>query len=284
MDFQTIISPGQLAGSLDSSDLVILDCRFDLKAPDAGRLAWLEGHIPGAVYADLDRDLSGPVGPETGRHPLPDTEAINDRFSAFGIAPGAQVVCYDQASGAIAARAWWLLRWLGHDRVAILDGGYAGWLARGGPERGGEEANERASFRGQPADGRVLTLAELLGAPDGISSLRLLDARENTRFRGEEEPIDTVAGHIPGATSLHFARTLDENGVMKGPDELRSVFLEALQGDLDAPWAVMCGSGVTACQLAVAAAHAGIRAPRLYPGSFSEWIRDPDRPVGTAPG
>ncbi len=281
MNFRTVISQPELAARLGRDKLVILDCRFDLKDTDAGRQAWLEGHIPGAVFVDLDRDLSAPVSAMSGRHPLPDVAAITERFGAVGIGADTQVVCYDHASGAIAARAWWLLRWLGHEHVAVLDGGYAGWIEACGAVRSGAERNDASVFDGLPAAGWVLTTEELVDAPGGIASLRLVDAREEARFRGEEEPIDTVAGRVPGARSLHFGKTLDAASHLRRPEELRDLFGKVLEGDLEAPWAVMCGSGVTACQLALAAAHAGIRAPRVYVGSFSEWIRDPGRPVAT---
>ena len=283
MDLRTVIRGRDLAARLGDQELVILDCRFDLMDPDAGKAAWVTGHIPGAVYVDLDRDLSGPVTEESGRHPLPDVAALVDRFGALGIDAGTQVVCYDQASGAIAARAWWLLRWLGHERVAVLDGGYAAWLAASGPVRAGEETNEARTFPGRAADGWVLSTRELIDSPGGVACRRLVDAREAPRFRGEHEPIDAVAGHIPGARNLHFGETLDDKASLKSPKELEKLFLDALDGDLETPWSVMCGSGVTACQLAVAAAHAEIRPPQLYVGSFSEWIRDPGRPVATGP-
>lgn len=283
MDFRTVISARSLAEVLGQDELVILDCRFDLMAPDAGRLTWTEGHVPGAVFADLDRDLSGPVTPDTGRHPLPAVATLCDRFGCLGIAPGNQIVCYDQANGAFAARAWWLLRWLGHERVAILDGGYAAWLAASGPVRQGEESNAVMAFRGKPADQWVLSTRELVEAEGGIRSMRLIDARERPRFLGEQEPLDAVAGRIPGSRNFPFGETLDEAGTLRSPEELRRRFLAVLDGDLETPWSVMCGSGVTACQLALAAAHAGIRPPRVYVGSFSEWIRDPGRPVATGP-
>lgn len=284
MDFRTIISARELAACTGQENLVILDCRFDLTDPEAGRRAWLEAHIPGAVFADLDRDLSGPVTPETGRHPLPGVDVLVERFGALGIDTRTQVICYDQASGALAARAWWLLRWLGHERAAVLDGGYAAWLAIPGPLRAGEETNGPRNFTGTPAYDRLLSTRDLVNALGDIGSLRLIDAREAPRFRGEHEPIDTVAGHIPGSRNLFYGETLDENAMLRSPQDLESLFQGVLDGDLETPWGVMCGSGVTACQLGVAAAHAGIRAPRVYVGSFSEWIRDPARPVASGPG
>ncbi len=283
MDFRTTISATELAEDRRNDAFAILDCRFDLMNPEAGRQAWIAGHIPGAVHVDLDRDLSGPVTPDSGRHPLPSPGTLIERFGSFGIGRTTQVVCYDHANGAIAARAWWLLRWLGHERVALLDGGYAAWVAAGSAVQAGQETNQPRRFVGEPAEHRAMSTDEVVEAGNDVASLRLVDAREAVRFRGEEEPIDTVAGHIPGARNLHFGATLQENGTLRSPDELRVLFGNVLDNDLETPWSVMCGSGVTACQLVVAAEHAGLRPPRVYVGSFSEWIRDSGRPVATGP-
>lgn len=284
MAYRTVISVADLAADLGRGHVVVLDCRFDLGNPEAGRAAWLDGHIPGAVHADLDRDLSGPVTGESGRHPLPEPARLADRFGAFGIGPEeSRVVCYDQASGAVAARAWWLLRWLGHEHVAVLDGGYTAWQRAGGAVSRGEEMNLPQRFVGEPAADWVVSTPELVTSDGFGAGLRLVDAREAARFRGEEEPIDPVAGRVPGSRNLYFGDTLRDDRTLKDPTELRGLFATVLDGELEAPWSVMCGSGVTACQLAVAAAHAGLRPPRVYVGSFSEWIRDPGRPVVTGP-
>jgi len=274
-----LIAAAELAAEIGSEGLVVLDCRFDLKNPSAGRRAWDVAHIPGAHYADLDRDLAAAASPVTGRHPLPDADRMAQRFSEWGIGEGARVVVYDAASGAIAARAWWLLRWLGHQRVAVLDGGIDAWIAAKLPLETEAPGAAAARFEGSPRNDWVVT-TETVSAPE-FSRQRLLDARDPSRFRGEQEPIDPVAGHVPGTTNLPFSETLDAAGLLKSPAALRELFASRLQGDLEAPWGVMCGSGVTACHLALAAEHAGLRAPAVYIGSFSEWIRDPGRPVAT---
>lgn len=280
MDFRTVISATELGESLAHDGLVVLDCRFDLLEPEAGRLDWLAAHIPGARYVDLDRDLTGIVTAETGRHPLPEAGEMAKRFGAMGINNDAQVVVYDDSNGAIASRAWWMLRWLGHERVAVLDGGWSRWVSHGYSVSAGEEQANAAVFAPNPQLSATLGLDELLRGPGAIQELRLVDARDPARFRGEIEPIDPVAGHIPGSRNLYFGNTLAPDGTLLPPEQVRQRLAQVLDGDLDASWSVMCGSGVTACQLALAAEHAGVRAPRLYAGSFSEWIRDPSRPVG----
>lgn len=249
-------------------------------APDAGRKAYLEGHIPGAVYADLDRDLSGPVTPDSGRHPLPKVRIADAMFSRLGIDGDIDVVCYDAAGGAIAARAWWLLRWLGHNRVTVLDGGLQAWLARDLPLEPGEQEVVQREFRGVDNPGRVLMSEEIVANLDTDDRCVLVDARDAPRFRGELEPIDTRAGHIPGTRNLPFAACLNEDGTWLDAEALRHLLQPLLGDDENVPWSVMCGSGVTACHLAISGLLAGYREPRLYVGSWSEWIRDPSRPVG----
>jgi thiosulfate/3-mercaptopyruvate sulfurtransferase len=280
MNFRTVIDPSDLGKCLNLDSLVVLDCRFDLLEPEAGRSAWLAAHIPGARYVDLDRDLTGTLSQGTGRHPLPEADVMARRFGMMGVDENSQVVVYDDSNGAIASRAWWMLRWLGHDRVAVLDGGFSRWISLGYAVRDGEERAKPATLSPKPRRGLTLGVEELLAEPDAIETLRLVDARDAARFRGEHEPIDSVAGHIPGSRNLPFSDTLAPDGTLLSPEGLRHRLAHALDGDLDTPWSVMCGSGVTACQLALGAEHANVRAPRLYVGSFSEWIRDPARPVG----
>ncbi|MEM8815685.1 MAG: sulfurtransferase [Pseudomonadota bacterium] len=280
--FKSVIAASDLAAELGAHDLVVLDCRFDLGDPAAGRKAWEAGHIPGAVYADLDRDLAAPVTAESGRHPLPAPDRMVRRFADWGIGSDTRVAVYDDVSGAIAARAWWLLRWLGHDRVAVLDGGLNAWREAGLPLDDVTPAPVKARLVAEPRDEWVLGTDTL--AAGEFPRARLLDARDAARFRGEQEPIDPVAGHVPGAGNLPFRETLAGDGRLKSPAALRLAFAMHLEGDLESPWAVMCGSGVTACHLALAAEHAHLRPPAVYIGSFSEWIRDSGRPVGAAPG
>jgi len=279
---ELLTTAAELASRLGELGLSIIDCRFDLLDTEAGQRAYLEGHIPGAVYAHLDRDLAGPVGPADGRHPLPDVAAASATFRRLGVRSGGRVAVYDAAGGAVAARAWWLLRWLGHERVTVLDGGLRAWTAAGLPLEAGSGVVEPGDFSPNVRAGLVLSTAELGTAGDAIVSLRLVDARSAPRFRGEQEPIDRVAGHIPGAHNLPYDRCLAADATWLPAPELRRLLREVLGDAPDAPWAVMCGSGVTACHLAISGLLAGFPEPRLYVGSWSEWIRDPQRPVATA--
>lgn len=279
-----LTTPEELASRLGDARLRIIDCRFDLMAPAAGRRAWLDAHIPGAVYADLDKDLSGPIRADTGRHPLPASAAAEDTFSRLGIDADTRVVAYDDANGAIASRAWWLLRWLGHRRVTVLDGGLQGWQSRGLPLGTGAEAFATRSFRAAVSPHRVLTTAQIAASLDAPGDCLLIDARDAARFRGEVEPIDAKAGHIPGTRNLPFGDCLRQDGTWLDPGELRERLGPLLGPVGRVPWAVMCGSGVTACHLAISGLLAGYTEPRVYIGSWSEWIRDPARPIGGGPG
>ncbi len=274
-----LTSAAKLASGLGDRHLRILDCRFELLAPDAGRQAYLEGHIPGAVYADLDKDLSGPVTADSGRHPLPDIEYAKDVFSRLGIDRDIDVVCYDAAGGAIASRAWWLLRWLGHRKVTVLDGGLPAWLAIGQPLEPGEQEVSRREFRGVENPALVLTTPEIIAGLESTGEYLLLDARDSARFRGESEPIDARAGHIPGTRNLPLTTCLREDGAWLDGDSLRQLLEPLLGDDESVSWSVMCGSGVTACHLAISGLLAGYSEPRVYVGSWSEWIRNPARPV-----
>ncbi len=269
----------ELADRLGDQQLRIVDCRFDLLAPDAGRKRWLDAHIPGAVYADLDRDLSGPVTSESGRHPLPSVVRARETFSRLGIDADTAVVAYDDAGGAIASRAWWLLRWLGHRHVTVLDGGLPAWRARSLPLESGAREAGRRDFRGSEQPQRVMTSEEIVRWLDAQRDRVLVDARDAARYRGEAEPIDTKAGHIPGTRNLPFSDCLRADGTWLGAAALRERLSGALGAEPGDEWGVMCGSGVTACHLAISGLLAGYREPRVYIGSWSEWIRDPARPI-----
>ncbi len=276
-----LISPRELAPHVADPDWAVVDCRSQLADLGFGRRAYAEAHVAGAVFADLLDDLSGPVVPgKTGRHPLPDVTTLAARFSAWGIDAAVQVVTYDDRGGAMAARLWWLLRWLGHERVAVLDGGWPSWVAAGLPVRGGREAREPRRFI--PAlRQELLADAPLVLRVREDPGWRVLDARAAERYRGENETLDPVGGRIPGALSAPYAENLGPDGRFKPAAVLRERYA-GLLGGVDAAHTVCyCGSGVTAAHDLLALAHAGLGDGRLYAGSWSEWIVDPTRPVAT---
>lgn len=277
MAFKTLISTGVLAMHLDDP-IAIVDCRFKLDDVGWGEREYAAAHIPGATYAHLDRDLSGAKTGTNGRHPLPDPEALRHTFGRFGITSGVQVVAYDQHNGMYASRLWWLLRWLGHDAVAVLDGGFSKWKAEGRPVTSGTETRASRTFSGLPRRDMAIdanAVATVIGQPDW----RLVDARAPERYRGDVEPLDNVAGHIPGAANHFFQSNLDPNGTFRSPEDLRARWHGAI-GDTPSDHIVSyCGSGVTACHNLLALEHAGIEGAKLYPGSWSEWSADPRRPV-----
>jgi len=280
-EFKNLISVAQLQEHVADRDLCIVDCRFDLMQDDKGREDYLAGHIPGSVYADLDRDLADPVSAQSGRHPLPDVARFAECLGRLGIGNDTQVVAYDGSNGSLAAHLWWLLRWVGHDRVAVLDGGLAAWHAAGGDVERGEGKIACATFKAKPDPSRVATTAEIYASLNSTAAANLVDARDPARFLGQSEPIDTVAGHIPGAINLPLTRNLNAEGLWRSAGELAELWEKTLAKRTDAKVTVMCGSGVTACHLVLSAQIAGIEEPRLYVGSWSEWIRDARRPVAT---
>ncbi|MBL8202470.1 MAG: sulfurtransferase [Chromatiales bacterium] len=268
-------SPG---GPESESGLVVVDCRFNLLQPEAGRAAWLAGHIPGAFYADLDRDLSAPRRPDTGRHPLPDPEQLRTLFSTFGIGKSTLVVAYDEGGGGLAARLWWLLRWMGHARVVLLDGGFAAWQSAGLPVSRDLPASRPGRFQGAPGHMPVRDASEVAA---GLASdtIRLLDMRAEERFLGHVEPIDPVAGHVPGAVNAPFGGNLTADNRFQPGDVLARRYAPLIGDRQPGEIVCMCGSGVTACHGIFALELAGRPGAALYPGSWSEWIRSPDRPV-----
>ncbi|WP_207062969.1 sulfurtransferase [Motiliproteus sp. SC1-56] len=279
MDYRTLIDAATLQRQLGQPGWVVLDCRFTLGDPDAGFQAYRAGHIPGARYAHLETDLSGPVAGDTGRHPLPAPAVLARRLGAWGIDRVSQVVVYDDVGGAMAARAWWLLRWLGHERVALLDGGLMAWQRAGGAL--GQEAPAVAPARFDAEPGRCETVdTQALASQLSAFAGRLVDARAAARFRGEQEPIDPVAGHVPGALNRPFQDNLD-GGYFKPAATLRQEWQALLDGQAPEAMVMMCGSGVTACHHLLALEVAGLGGAQLYPGSWSEWIRDRARPVAT---
>jgi thiosulfate/3-mercaptopyruvate sulfurtransferase len=278
MTFKTLISTDVLETHLTDPELVIVDCRFKLDDPAWGEREYELRHVPHAVYAHLDRDLSGTKTGRNGRHPLPAADILAKTFGRLGISAQAQVVAYDQNSGAFASRLWWLLRWLEHDRVAVLDGGFAKWVDEGRPTSRGIEHQPQRPFAGLARSDMVVS-AEEVGAVTDREDWRLLDARAPERYRGVTEPLDRVAGHIPGAINYFFQQNLDERGTFRAINDLRAR-LERAVGGIPANHVVCyCGSGVTACQNLVALEHAGMSGAKLYAGSWSEWSSDPSRPV-----
>jgi thiosulfate/3-mercaptopyruvate sulfurtransferase len=271
-----LISVASLKKHLAKREVLVFDCRFNLMDAAAGHEAYLAGHIPGAVYADLNRQLSSPHIPGlTGRHPLPDRTAWLAQVQQWGITPDKLVVAYDDAGGAFAARLWWLLRWIGHEQVSVLNGGWKAWLAAKGESRAGEEAVRRAS--GKEYATLTSLCREVRVTSVNAENYLLIDARDLIRFTGEKEPIDPVAGHIPGAVCSPMSGNLDEQGCFKTPEQLKEKF-SGLQ-DAEKELLCYCGSGVTAIHNILALKLAGFEEPILYAGSWSEWITDPSRPV-----
>ncbi|HWP17946.1 MAG TPA: sulfurtransferase [Burkholderiaceae bacterium] len=280
MTYTTLIRADELRALVDggAKDLVILDAGFDLAAPDAGQHAYDEGHLPGAHYVHLERDLSGPKTGRNGRHPLPDRAEFARRIARWGVTPASQVVVYDRQGASFCARAWWMLKWIGHEHVAVLDGGVAAWLEAGGTltrELPAMHADAPAYPLGAP---RLpsLPVDEL---ERSLAQVRVVDARAPERYRGDVEPLDPVAGHIPGALNRFFKDNLEPSGRFRPADVLRADFERLLAGRTASEVVHQCGSGVTACHNVLAMEIAGLRGSRLYPGSWSEWCADPTRPV-----
>lgn len=278
--FGTLISTAELAEVLGHPDLVVFDCRHDLARPEAGRRAYLANHIAGAQFMHCDEDLSGPKTGVNGRHPLPDPDRFADLLAEKGVDNECQVVAYDDADGIFASRLWWMLRWLGHDDVAVLDGGFPAWIDAGLPRDRGLERRAASRFgywlrRQQVVD----TAAVAAGLAN--SAILLLDARLPERFRGENEILDPVAGHIPGSINRFFGENIDAEGFFKPAAALNDEFRVLLDGRDPGQIVHTCGSGVTACHNLLAMELAGLRGSRLYAGSWSEWCADPSRPVAT---
>jgi thiosulfate/3-mercaptopyruvate sulfurtransferase len=279
MTYTTLISTAELVPHLPDPDWAIIDCRFSLADPERGRRDYTQAHIAGAVYAHLDEDLAGPIIPGlTGRHPLPTIDFAADKFSEWGIDDRVQVVVYDDAGGAFAARLWWMLRWLGHEAVAVLDGGWPKWKSEGREAREGMAIRSSRRFVPQPRP-------ELLSTTDEIESMlhdagsKLFDSRTAERYRGENETIDSIAGHIPGAISAPYPDNLNPDGTFRSQEELRARFNSLLGSTPPDRTAFYCGSGVTAAHNLLALQHAGMGDARLYTGSWSEWITDSRHPI-----
>jgi thiosulfate/3-mercaptopyruvate sulfurtransferase len=273
-----LVSATELAAHTADPAWCIFDCRHDLVNADYGRQAYDKGHIPGARYLNLDTDLSGTKTGRNGRHPLPDPEVFAARMRAVGVGAGSQVVAYDNEGGAFAARLWWMMRWLGHEHVAVLDGGLAAWRRLKLELSVDVPAVAAGDFQARPQAGMILGKADVLASLGEPQSL-LLDARAPERYAGTKETIDPVGGHIPGAVNRFFFDNLDDVGVyFKSADELRGDFAALLGGRRPQDVIQQCGSGVTACHNVLAMELAGLAGSRLYPGSWSEWCADPELP------
>ncbi|HQR53745.1 MAG TPA: sulfurtransferase [Burkholderiales bacterium] len=278
MPATTLVTVDELAAHLTDPGWCVFDCRHDLADPGKGERAYRESHIPGARFAHLDRDLSGARTGRNGRHPLPDPAAFAQWLGQAGVGNAAQIIAYDDAGGAFAARLWWLSRWLGHESVALLDGGWSAWLAAGGPTTDVAPAVTPTRFEGHP-DPSMTVDAAWVEAHLDTTAFRLIDARSPDRYRGENETIDPVAGHIPGAANRFFRDNLLADGRFASPDALRAAFAAIAAGMPPTAIVHQCGSGVTACHNLLAMEIAGLPGARLYPGSWSEWCSDPRRPV-----
>lgn len=277
--YTTIVSTTVLAENLDNSRWVVIDCRFRLNDPEFGRRAYAAQHIPGAFYAHLDQDLSGQViKGKTGRHPLPDPNAFARTCASWGIGPGVQVVGYDDMGGAMAARVWWLLRWLGHPSVAVLDGGIVQWEAEGRPLVKALPEARAGEFVPRENDTLAVNTSEVERLSSDPATV-IVDSRAAERYSGEFEPIDPVAGHIPGAVNLPHFLHVGADGRFLPREVIRENLLQVLEGR-DAEQSIFyCGSGVTAAHNLLAMEYAGLHGAKLYPGSWSEWITNPERPV-----
>lgn len=280
MEFNTIISADELANIIDHDDVRIFDCRFLLKDPNGGLKKYEEGHIPNAQFADMDTQLSSAMTAQSGRHPLPNVNDFIKQLSAWGINENTQVIAYDDISGAFAARMWWMLRWVGHNKVAVLDGGIQKWQAQGGAL-----STETPSFASSNfvADIHMEWLIDIDSVQTELAkgNITLIDARAADRYTGKDQKTDPVPGHVPGANNLPFGGNLTKDGIFASSEIIRSRFT-ALIADQSLDKVVnMCGSGVTACHNLLALEIAGLTPTKLFVGSWSQWFKDPNRPVAT---
>jgi thiosulfate/3-mercaptopyruvate sulfurtransferase len=283
--YSTLIQPEDLQPRLNAPDWVVFDCRHALLDKALGARVYGESHLPGARFADMERDLSGPVTPESGRHPLPDLDAFSGWLRTMGVTAGAQVVAYDDSQGMMASRLWWMLRYLGHDAVAVLDGGFARWRDEGRPLTPDIPVAIAGDFRPRIRSGWQADLAEVArlvrGQPGREQPGMLVDARGAERFRGDSEPIDPKAGHIPGAVNVPCAANVDGSGRFLPAAALRQRFQQALGFVPPRESVHYCGSGVSACHNLLAMAVAELEPGRLYVGSWSQWCKDDARPIAT---
>ncbi len=279
MTYSTLVTTAELSRHLADPDWAIFDCRFSLADPERGRRDFAQAHIRGALYAHLNEDLSGPIVPgHTGRHPLPAVEFAAQKFASWGIDDRVQVVAYDDAGGSFAARLWWMLRWLGHEAVAVLDGDWRKWTSEGRPVSNRAESRPARSFVSQLRSDLLITTAAVEGNLQN-AQCKLFDSRTAERYRGENEPFDPIAGHIPGAINAPYLDNLNPDGTFRSDQELHARFTALLGSTPAADTSFYCGSGVNAAHNILALKHVGLGDARLYAGSWSEWITDSKRPI-----
>jgi thiosulfate/3-mercaptopyruvate sulfurtransferase len=274
----TLISTELLEQHLNDSSWLLADCRYNLKDETWGRQQYIAAHVPGAIFVNLAHDLAAPRTGSNGRHPLPSPEVMAATFGRLGIDNDTQVIAYDQDAGPYASRLWWMLRYIGHDAVAVLDGGFAKWIREGRQTRADEETRRSATFRPRLRPDMRLTVEEV-AAHVGDSSMLLVDARSPERYHGQPDPLDVVPGHIPGARNRFYRHNVGDEGTFRTASELKHDFEAVLNGRSPKETVMYCGSGVTACHNLLAMEHAGLRGARLFAGSWSEWEADPNRPI-----
>ena len=278
--YDTLIQASELSAHLDDKNWLIFDCRFDLADSAKGEALYRESHIPGAIYAHLDKHLSSAITVQSGRHPLPDITLLVNWLAACGLTEQSQVVVYDDSYGAMASRLWWLLKCLGHSAVALVDGGWQAWQAASLALDDRPAVLQPSDYSAELDCGCYVSTEEVI---DNLQSndFQLIDVRTSERFSGKAEPIDPIAGHIPGSINIPLSENLDPGGLFKSAAELQQLYAGSCSDGLSQQPVFMCGSGVTACHSVFATVLAGFSMPRVYAGSWSEWIRDVARPVAT---
>jgi thiosulfate/3-mercaptopyruvate sulfurtransferase len=278
MSYKTIISAKDLIKNVNNDDFIIFDCRCDISDSSYGIEAYNEGHIENSIFIDIDHDLASEKTSDSGRHPLPDPRLFSEKLSQWGMSNNKQAVVYDDAGGAFAGRMWWILKWLGHSNVAVLDGALGAWMSIGGKLTSKPTIFERAVFEPNPNDNMYVSIKDVEDAQYKMNKL-IIDARSRERYLGIKDPVDPIAGHIPGAVSHPLGMNLDKNGHFKSPEELRHNFNKIIGDTVSSDIISMCGSGITACHNILALEICGIKDVTLFVGSWSEWITDKSRPV-----
>ena len=280
MSYTTIISANELNSIINDDNVRVFDCRFSLKDPQGGLKNYQQGHLPNAQFADMDTQLSSAMTETSGRHPLPDAQTFVSQLKAWGVNNDTQVIAYDDMSGAFAARLWWMMRWLGHENVAVLDGGMQKWTEAGYSLSQDEASYSEGSFNGVANMDWVVDI-DFVQSELAAGNITLIDARSADRYTAKDQKTDPVPGHVPGATNLPFPGNLTKDGLFEAPDVIKQRFVNVIQDQPLTNVTNMCGSGVTACHNLLAQAVAGLPPTKIFIGSWSQWIRDPARPVAT---